>query len=175
MSLPFALASYAYMFMSNRTLPDWKRAIVLWVGMPLALLAAELIMLAETGITYAAGFRIDNVPTIYLRLVIGEGAACLVWAGCLLLFLRGRGRTFGLSSKSLGMFFVSLYSGVLLAHGCWFLVRRYFSHDIYGLLESGVTTIISAMIIIYNRVSGRAGHSIEDSPSPNTGSQPSLN
>ena len=93
MSLPFALASYAHALFLRATgtvpeRPDWRRTLVLWVGMPLSLVVGSLTILAETGIMYAVGFGVDNLPLDSFRLLVGEAAACLAWAVCLLVWSR---------------------------------------------------------------------------------------
>jgi hypothetical protein len=83
MSLPFALASYAHASLFNSTIvtrPNWKRIFILWAGMPFSFAIASLTILAQTRIMYAIGLGIDNLPYDSVRLMIGEGAACLVWA-----------------------------------------------------------------------------------------------
>jgi len=152
MSLPFALASYAYALFLGATgtvpeRPDWKRAFVLWVGMELSLVVASFTILTETGMMYAAGFGIDNLPFGDLRLLIGEGAACLMWAICLLAWSRQPGRF--LSGNRLLAVFATLFAGVLFAYGLSYLIRRSFHKDLFILLTSIVVTMISALILVF--------------------------
>jgi hypothetical protein len=153
MSLPFALVSYAYasLLRTSSTVvarPDWKRILVLWAGMPLSLAMGSLAVLAQTLILYAVGFRI-NPPFDSLRLVIGEGAACLVWAICLLAWSRESGSH--LSRNRLLALFTTLFASVLSAHGVSNLVLKSFHKEIHFLLTSVVATTISAMILVFLR------------------------
>ena len=154
MSLPFALVSYAYasLLRTSSTVvarPDWKRILVLWAGMPFSLAMGSLAILAQTRIMYAVGFRVDNPPFYSLRLVIGEGAACLVWAICLLVWSSESG--FRLSRNRLLALFTTLFASVLSAHGVSNLVLKSFHKEIYFLLTSVVATTISAMILVFLR------------------------
>jgi hypothetical protein len=63
---------------------------------------------------YAAGFGIENLHFDSLRLVNGEGAACLAWATCLLVWSRRPG--LHLSRSRLLAFSAALFAGVLFAH-----------------------------------------------------------
>jgi|HubBroStandDraft_2_1064218.scaffolds.fasta_scaffold87128_2 hypothetical protein len=90
MGFPFALASYvhAWFLSTTRTVverPDWMRILILWAGKPLCIVVASLTVFAETRIMVAIGFGIMDLPFYDLRLLVGEGAACLAWAGCLLI------------------------------------------------------------------------------------------
>src|SRR5690348_2228018 len=78
MGLPFALATYAHAFSLNGTRPSWQRIVVLWVGMPLSMLAAALLMAAETGAMYVAGFGVNDLPFLITRFLIGMSAGCLL-------------------------------------------------------------------------------------------------
>jgi hypothetical protein len=166
MSLPFALASYAHASLlgtnsTAATPPDWKRMLALWVGMPLSLVVGSLTILAETGIMYAAGFGIVNLPFDDLRLLIGEGAACLMWATCLLVWSRQPGLRPS-RNRLLGLFAV-LFASVLFAYGISELILRTLHKDLFILLTSVVATTISAMMLIFLRstiqaVGGREGH-----------------
>jgi hypothetical protein len=152
MSLPFALVSYAYVSLfrtSSRVVarPDWKRILVLWAGMPLSLATGSLAILVQTRIMYAVGFRTDNPPFYALRLVIGEGAACLVWATCLLVWSNESGSH--LSRNRLLALFTTLFASVLSAHGLSNLVLKSLHKEIYFLLTSVVATTISAMILVF--------------------------
>jgi hypothetical protein len=153
MSLPFALASYAHAtFPVTGTVPerpDWKRALILWAGMPLSLAVGSLTILAESGIMSAAGLGIDNLPFYSVRLVVGEGTACLAWTACLLLW--SRQSRFHPSRGILFAVFAVLYAGVLLAHGLSEVIRRNFHKDLFFLLTSIVATMISALILLFLR------------------------
>src|SRR5260370_39430569 len=90
MGLPFALTSYAHSSfpLSVVERPDWKRMFVLWAGMPVSLIAGALTIAGETGIMYAVGFGVNDLPLYTFRLLIGEAAACLAWAKCLQIWSR---------------------------------------------------------------------------------------
>jgi hypothetical protein len=153
MSLPFALTSYGHAWLLNKTgvveeRPNWKRMIALWVGMPLSFMVGSLTILIETRILYAAGFR-TNPPFHDLRLLIGEGAACVAWTACILLFLGNH----SLSPSRSRLLILSgvLYAGVLLAYGFAFLVRGYFRNDVYLISLSVLETALSALIVVLTR------------------------
>lgn len=152
MSLPFTLASYlhASFFSTSSTFvrrPDWRRILVLWAGMPLSLVVFFLTVAAETGIMYLFGFGMVDLPLYNLRLMIGEGAASLAWAVCLLAWSRRPG--LGLSRNHLLATFATLFAGVLFAHGLTYLVLRTFHRDFYGYLESTVATVLSALVLVF--------------------------
>jgi hypothetical protein len=154
MSLPFALASYAYASLVSADghvakRPDWKRTLILWAGMPVSLVAGALTMGAETGIMYAVGLGIDNLPFASVRFLIGEGAACLVWAICLLVWSSASG--LGLSRKRLLALSATLFVGVLFAYGLSDLIRRRFQKDRFFLVTSVVVTMISALFLVASR------------------------
>jgi len=154
MSLPFALVSYIHASLRGATgdiaeRPGWKRAFVLWAGMPLSLVVFSVTVLAETGIMDVSGFGILNLPFITLRLLIGEGAASFVWAICLL--ISGRQSGLHLARNLLFLTFAALFAGVLFASGLAYLVSRVFHADIYVYLESTVATTISAVILVFLR------------------------
>jgi hypothetical protein len=160
MSLPFALASYAYALLFGQISPleappSWKRMLVLWAGMPLSLAIGALTILAETGVMVVVGFRVDNLPLYSLRLLVGEAAACLAWAACLLIWSRKTG--FGLSRKHLLESSSALFGGVLVAYGLSTPILRSFHKDIYFLLTSVLTTTISALILIFPRAKEQEG------------------
>lgn len=142
LGLPFALASYTHALALNRTLPDWKRGIVLWAGMPLSVLAAALLMLIETGVMYAAGLGVDDLPFLTARFLMGESAACLVWAGCLLIWSKRPFRSHLLS------IFAFLYAGVFLSYGLAHAVQRWADKHVYSLSVSLVETLISALCLV---------------------------
>jgi hypothetical protein len=149
-SLPFALASYAHESLLGSTWSfNWKRMLVLWAGMPLALILGSLTTFGETGLMYAAGFGRDNPPYYSLRLLIGEGAACLVWAECLLIWSHQSRLRF--SRDRLLAAFAALYVAVLAAHGLSVLFLRNFHKDFFVLLTSIAATAISSMILIFLR------------------------
>ena len=108
-----------------------------------------LAILAQTRIMYAVGFRINNPPFYSLRLVIGEGAACLAWAICLLVWSSESGSRL-LRNRLLALF-TTLFASVLSAHGVSNLVLKSFHKEIYFLLTSVVATTISAMILVFLR------------------------
>lgn len=154
MSLPFAFASYIHASLRSATgniaeRPGLKRIFVLWAGMPLSLVAFSLTVLAETGIMYASGFGIVDLPFDNLRLLIGEGAASFVWAICLLVW--GRQSGLRLSRNLLLAIFATLFAGVLFANGLAYLILRISHKDIYVYLESTVVTTISALILVFLR------------------------
>jgi hypothetical protein len=154
MSLPFASASYAHASLLSTingvaARPDWKRMLVLWSGMPLSLAVGSLTILAETGVMYVAGFGIVDLPFDPLRLLIGEAAACLAWATCLLVWSRQTG--FRVARKQLLAFFSALFAGVPAAYGLSSLILRSFHKDVHFLLTSIVATTISAMILVFLR------------------------
>jgi len=131
--------------------------LVLWAGMPLSLVVGSLAILAETGIMYAAGFGIDNLPFDDLRLLVGEGAACLVWATCLLVWSRQPGLR--LSRNRLLALSATLFAGVLSVRGLSILILKGFHKQIhlemYLLLTSIVATTISALILVFLRSKGQ--------------------
>jgi hypothetical protein len=150
LSLPFALMSYAHASLVRTTRdvaghPSWKRTLVLWGGMPVSLVVGVLTMGAETGIMYAAG--IDNLHFITVRFFIGEGAACLMWATCLLVWSRQPGLR--LSRSLLLAVFAVLFASVLFAYGLSYLIFRSFHKDIYALLISVFATTMSALILVF--------------------------
>ena len=152
MSLPFALASYAHASFRRRAksvaeCPDWKRMIILWAGMSLSLASFSVVSLAETGLMYAFGFGVVDLPYYSFRLLIGEGAACLVWAICLLMWSRQTGSNF--PRNRLPATFVILFFGVLFASGLAYLTLKLFNRDFYVYFESVVVTTISAFIVIF--------------------------
>ena len=150
MGLPFALASYAQLLLRPVAVRhNWARIIVLWAGMPLSLVAASLIILAETGVLYAAGFGTNDLPFDFLRLLIGEGAASLVWAICLLMSLREPGRRVS-KTRILGTS-AAILAGALLSQALSKLILSYFHKDIYFLLTSLVVTTLSAFVVILLR------------------------
>ena len=120
---------------------------MLWAGMPLSLLSGALTMAAETGITYAVGFGVDELPLYNLRFLIGAAAACLAWAKCLQISSRHqnprppRNRVLPL--------FVVLFLGVIFAHGLSLLIKRTTQKDVYFLLASIIETTISAAIVMF--------------------------
>ena len=118
MGLPFALATYAHAFSLNGSRPSWRRIVVLWGGMPLSMLAAALLMAAETGGMYVAGFGVDDLPFLITRFLIGMSAGCLLWTGCLIVWCqRPRHNRFLI-------IFVFLYAGVLLSYGVYCILQR---------------------------------------------------
>lgn len=152
MGFPFGLASYAHAtFLSNTSekaeRPVWPRMLVLWVGMPLSLSVGALTMLALSGIMHIAGFGISDTPGVIFRLLVGEGAACLAWAKCLLIWSRHQSPR--RSGNRLLILFVTLYAGIFLAHGLSLLIREHFSKDVYLVSVSIIETAISAMIVIF--------------------------
>lgn len=154
MSLPFALASYAHASLLSKistveSRPDWKRMLILWAGMPLSLAVGASTILAETGVLYVTGFGMANLPFYSLRLVIGEAAACLAWAICLLGWSRKTG--FRLSRRQLLGSFSALFAGVLVASGLSTPILRSFHKNIHFLLISVFTTTISALILVFLR------------------------
>jgi hypothetical protein len=154
MSAPFVLASYAHasLFRTSSTVvarPNWKRIVILWAGMPFSLAIGSATILAQTRIMQAVGFGIDNLPFYSLRLVIGEAAACLVWAICLLAWSWESGSCF--SRNRILPLFAILLAGVLSAHGVSNLALKSFHREIYFLLTSVVATTISALILIFLR------------------------
>ena len=151
MGVPFALASYAHASLSNRVDSiaerlDWKRALVLWAGMPLCLVVVSLTMFVQAGITHLIGFATDNVRLIYLWIVIGEGAACFFWAECLLIW--SRQQAFSTLRRPLLALFAALFPGALCTLGLSELILIGFHKDITILLTSIVMTTISALILV---------------------------
>jgi hypothetical protein len=155
MSLPFVALSFIYSLGNPAARivepPNWKRVLILWVGMPASLLAFALTVLAETGIIYLLGLARVNPAFGGLRLLIGEAAGCFVWAICLLAWAR-KGKPI-LSRNLLFAIVASLFLGVLLANGLNFLVLKSFHKDLYVYLVSAVTTMISAFTLV--RLSGK--------------------
>ena len=145
MGLPFALVSYAHLLLHTvEERPNWPRLLFLWIGMPLSLGAAALTLLAETGVLYATGFGIDNLPFDSLRFLIGEGAGSLVWAICLMMWSR-ESRVNLSKTQFLGVS-TTIFMGVLLAQGLSLLILTNFHKDIYFLLTSVVVTTLSAFM-----------------------------
>ena len=147
MGLPFALASYIHSSIHVAERPDWKRLLILWVGMPLSLVVGALMLLAETGIMRAVGYDMDHLPFYRLRLLIGEAVACSAWAMCLLLWVRYHRRSG--SPYRFFVVFATLYAGVLLVNGFSVLVHR--SSSRYFLVASIVETALSAVIVIFTK------------------------
>jgi len=151
-SLPFALASYAHASLLKKAgivnePPDWKRVLVLWAGMQLSLVIFSLTGLLETQIMRAFYPGADNFPFLHLRIFIAEGAGCLAWAACLLVWSRQPGRR--LSMRLLPALFATLFAGVLFAYGLSYLIRRNFHKDLLMLVTSIVVTMISALILVF--------------------------
>lgn len=154
MGLPFALASHAHASLVNSSVkiairPNWKGLLVLWAGMPLSLAAGALTVLAQTGIMYIALHRMNDLPLDSVRLLIGESVACVVWANCLLLWLRQQG--LHRSLRQLLALFVALLVGVLVAYGLTVLIIGSSQRDHYWLFTSVVTTAISALSLVVLR------------------------
>ena len=151
MGLPFALASYAHAS-SRRTTgtpterPDSRRILVLWAGMPISLLVGALIMFAETGIMHAAGFGMENLPFEPFRRLLGEGAACLAWATCLLIW--SHRSSLRLSRKRLVALSTSLFVCVVAAYCLSLLIFKNFHKDVYFLLTSVFASTLSALILV---------------------------
>jgi len=153
MGLPFALASCAQLSLRPVAVRrNWARIIVLWAGMPLSLAVASLVILAETGILYAAGFGTNDLPFDFLRVLIGEGAASLVWAICLLMSLREPSRRVS-RTRILGTS-AAIFAGTLLSQALSKLILSHFHMDIYFLLISLVVTTLSAFVVIFLRAGG---------------------
>lgn len=110
--------------------------------MPLSILAAALLMLTETGAMYAAGLGVNDLPFLTARFLIGESAACVVWAGCLLIWSKTPFRSHLLS------IFAFLYTGVFLSYGLARAVQRWADKDVYWLSASLIETLISALCLI---------------------------
>jgi hypothetical protein len=121
--------------------------LILWAGMPLSLVVFSLTVAAGTGIMYLFGFGVVNLPLYNLRLMIGEGAASLVWAVCLLEWSRRPG--LGLSRNHLLATSATLFAGALFAHGLTYLVLRTFHRDFYVYLESIVATVLSVLVLVF--------------------------
>jgi hypothetical protein len=154
MSLPFAVASYVHARLSSNTgdiarRPDWRRMLILWTGMPLSLVFSALIILAETEIMSITGFGVVNLPFANLRLLIGEGAASLGWATCLLLWSHKQGSR--LPRTRLLALFVILFAGVLAAHVLSKVMLLFFQKDIHFVLTSAIVTTLSALILVFLR------------------------
>jgi hypothetical protein len=92
---------------------------------------------------YALG--ITNLRFEALRLLIGEGAACLLWAKCLQF---GSGLNRPNSSHSIAPLFVSLFLGVIAAHGLAMLSHKIFGAGNFFFFMSVIVTMISALIVI---------------------------
>ena len=154
MGLPFALATYAHAFSLNGSRPSWRRIVVLWGGMPLSMLAAALLMAAETGGMYVAGFGVDDLPFLITRFLIGMSAGCLLWTGCLIVWCqRPRHNRFLI-------IFVFLYAGVLLSYGVYRILQRLGAEKTnYLFLLSIIETVISAACLILLEIRGRTGNS----------------
>jgi hypothetical protein len=160
MSLPFAVASYAYALFRSTTSadaqrPDWKRVLILWAGMPLCMVVFTLTALAEVGIMRGIGFGIDNLPFVSLRILIGAGAACFAWAICLLAW--SRQRSLRLLRSRIPVVSATLFVGVLSAYGLSELILRNLHKDLFVLLTSIVVTTISALILVILRRAGGPG------------------
>jgi hypothetical protein len=154
MSMPFALASYAYASLAGTNgvaadRPDWKRILILWAGMPLSLVVFALMNLAELGIMHAVGFGTVDLPFFKFRLLVGEGTACLAWTVCLLLWSRRPG--FHMSRNRFFTIFAILFVGVIFAYEISNPINKSFHRDIYLLLTSIVVTAISALILVFLR------------------------
>jgi hypothetical protein len=159
LGLPFALTSYAHASIVSKSIdigqsPDWKRMPILWIGMPLSLVLGALTMLAETAFMRVAGYGTENLPFSSLRFLIGEGVACLAWAMCLVMWFRPQQSP---GSRHCFLFvFVTLYAGVLFAHGFFAVLPRYSSK--YFLATSIVETALSALIVMFARSRERVAH-----------------
>jgi hypothetical protein len=163
MSLPFALASYGYALFLSTTgtqaqRPDWTRIPILWAGMPFCLIVASATILAETKIMLAAGFGIVNLPFDDLRVLIGEGAACLAWAVCLLIW--SQRAVLRPSATRLFALFAALFAGVLVTYGLSTLILRRFQKDYFILSTSIITTIISALLLVFLNRKGQGAQEV---------------
>ena len=110
--------------------------------MPLSMLAAALRMLTETGAMYAAGLGVNDLPFLTARFLIGESAACLVWAVCLLFWSRRSFRNHFLPV------FVFLYAGIFLSYGLARVAQKWAAKDIHVLSVSCIETLISALCLM---------------------------
>jgi hypothetical protein len=151
MSLPFALASYGHAALLNKAgvvdeRPNWKGLLALWAGMPLSLVVCFLTVLIATRAMSAVDGGADSIPFYDLRLLIGECAGSVVWAGCLLVWSGLPGPR--LSMRRLPGVSAILFAGVLIAYGLAAPIFRRFHKDILILLTSVVTTLISAVIVV---------------------------
>lgn len=151
-SLPFALASYVHASLLKKAgivneRPDWKRVLVLWAGMEFSLVIFSLTALLETQIMSVLYRTLDNLPLFNLRILIAEGAGCLAWAVCLLVW--SRKPALRRSGKRLLAVFATLFAGVLFAYGLSYLIRRSFHKDVYILVTSIVVMMISALIFVF--------------------------
>jgi len=154
MSLPFAVGSYAYILFRSTFPPDIKRSdlkgvLILWAGMPLCIVVFTLTELLEVGIMRGIGFGLDNLHFFSLRILIGEGVACLAWAMVLLAWLRQEGLR--LPRTHIPRVFATLVAGVLFAYGLSELTLRILHKDIFVFLTSIVVTTISALILVILR------------------------
>jgi hypothetical protein len=154
LGFPFALASYVHASWLSSTdeipeRPNWKGLVVLWAGMPLSFAAGALTILAQTGIMYIALHRMNDLPLDSLRLLIGESVACLLWAKCLLLWLRQQGLHHSL--RQFLALFGALLVGVLVAYGLTILIVRSSQRDHYWLFTSIATTAMSALCLVVLR------------------------
>jgi hypothetical protein len=152
MGLPFAVLSYAHASILSKSSaidqrPDWKGMLILWIGMPLSIVMGVLTILATTLFLHAAGYGTDDLPFYSLRLSIGEAAACLAWATCLLMSFSSCGAS--RSRYYLFVFFATLYAGSLVVHGFSAVVPKYSSKHL--LVTSVVETALSARIGIFAR------------------------
>jgi len=144
--VPFALGSCAYLspWTGIATHCDWKGALVLSVGMPLCLIAAAVTMGAETGILYALGYDVTHLPLYTVRVLIGEGVACLIWAKCLRFWSRSGHLT--RPTRSLH-FFAILYLSVILAYGMSAMIHKLTEKNGNSIVISVFVTVTSAFML----------------------------
>ena len=121
------------------------------------MLAAALLMAAETGAMYVAGFGVNDLPFLNTRFLIGMSAGCLLWTGCLIVWCqRPRHNRFF-------MIFVFLYAGVLLSYGVYRILQRLGAEKTnYSFLVSIIETVISAACLILLGNSGTDGEQAQD-------------
>jgi hypothetical protein len=161
-SVPFGLVSYVHASLLKKAgivdeRPDWWRVLVLWAGMQISLVVFSLTVLMETQIMSAFYHTVDNLPFVDLRILIGEGAGAVVWAGCLLVWpVRTNLRVF---LRSLPALSAILFVGGLSAFGLAIVVRRIFHRDMFLVLTSTIVTAVSGAILVSLR--NKTGQSIE--------------
>jgi hypothetical protein len=96
------------------------------------------------------GFATESVPFVSLLIFIGEGAACLAWAMCLL--SRPRRHGLRLPRSRIPVVSATLFAGVLAAYGLSELTLRRLHKDLLVLFTSIVVTTISALILVILRI-----------------------
>jgi hypothetical protein len=117
--------------------------------MPSSLVLGALTILVETKTMQVAGLGIDNLPFYNVRILIGEAAACAIWATCLLVW--SNQPRLRLLVGDLFVCFAVLVGGVLSAYGLSTLILRVLHSDVLIYVTSVIGTTVSAVLVVFFR------------------------